>query len=394
MKLIIIGNGIAALAAAESFRKFDRESEVLILSGDAYPTYYRIKLSHYLGKPGFEDAELLVKDQAWFQEKQIEVRLGTWVSRIDFGEKQVILESGESLSYDSLLLANGASPFVPPVQGRDTTGVLSLRTLDDLKHIHGFLEGKTHVTVVGGGLLGLEAAHGLVVLGKRVTVLEFFPYLLPRQLDPELSAVVQKQLEREGIEFILGDSGEAILGTDTVTALQLKSGSEVLTDAVIFSAGVRPNLGLYEGTPLAIGKGVQVNERMQTNLPGVYAAGDIVEYQGTVFGLWTAANEQGKIAGHNLAGQELTYAAPQLVATLNIGEVKLFSAGDVSDPERVITYRDNNVFHRLFVKSGQVVGAALTGDISLMMKAKNLVLHKRQVPIDIDENELFMALMA
>ncbi len=391
MKVLMIGNGIAALSAAESFRKFDTEAEVLILSTDQYPTYYRLKLSHYLAKDGFTDEELYVKPESWYRDKGIAVRLNTTVKAVDFEGRAVTTAAGERIPYDRLLLATGAHPFVPPVTGADKQGVFTLRHLEDLKAIHHWLRDRQRVVVIGGGLLGLEAAHGLRELGRQVNVLEFFDYLLPRQLDAELSAVVQEQLEAEGLGFTLGTSCEEILGDEAVTGVRLKNGEILEADAVIFSAGVRPNTGLFAGTSLAVDRGIVVNDRMETNLPGVFAAGDAVQYQGTVFGLWTASNEQGKIAGANLAGEDLRYSAPQLVATLNIGQVKLFSAGDVSEPEMTATHRAEGAFHRIFIKGGRVTGAALTGDLSLMLKAKNLVLEKRAV--DAGAENLFAALM-
>lgn len=379
MRLVIIGNGIAAYSAAESFRKYNADSEVVMLSQESYLTYYRIKLSHFLGKAGFTDDSLLLKSDAWYREKQIDLRLGSLVTGIDFEMKQVHIDGQESLDYDQLLIATGANPFIPPVKGSDLEGVFALRTLDHLKAIHTYVSDKQNVVIIGGGLLGLEAAQGLVELGKQVHVIETFPYLLNRQLDQELSKVVQKQLEAEGISFVLGIGCEQIVGDGHVTGIQFADGSVVPTDAVIFSAGVRPNLDLVKGSPLVVNRGVVVDARMRTNLPDVYAAGDIAEYEGVVFGLWTAANEHGKIAGSNLAGVDMTYAAPQMVASLNIGEVKLFSAGDVAEPERVITFKEGKAFHRLFVKGGCVVGAVLTGDVSLMLKAKNLVLNKPAV---------------
>lgn len=379
MRLLIIGNGIAGLSAAETFRKNDPDSEILMLSHEPYLTYQRIKLSHVLGEPDFTDESLLVKPASWYEAQKITVQLNTEVQQIDFEAKHVKTADGETITYDKLLLATGGHAFMPPVKGAEKQGIFALRTLDDLKRIHAYLKDKQRVVVVGGGLLGLEAAHGLVELGKQVTVLEFFPYLLPRQLDPELSAHVQAQLEREGIHFVLGTGCEGLLGDEAIAGLHLANGDELMADAVIFSAGVRPNISLYEGTALVVNKGIQVNEKMETNIPDVYAAGDVAEYQGMVFGLWTSSNEHGRIAGSNMAGKVMTYAAPQLVATLNIGEVKLFSAGDVALPEQMLTYRDEKVCHRLYIKEGHVVGAVLTGDLAWMLKAKNAVNQRRPV---------------
>ncbi len=393
MKLVIIGNGIAALSAAESFRKYNSDSEILLLSADNYPSYYRIKLSHYLGKSGFRDEELFVKDAAWYQDKAIRTILGVRVESVDFENKVVHMEDGVEYHYDKLLLANGSRPFVPPLKGTDRKGVFTLRTLDDLKTIHQWLTDKRQVVIIGGGLLGLEAAHGVVELGKTVNVMEFSDHLLSRQLDKELSAMVQKQLEEEGLTFSLGAGCEEILGDERVSGVRLSNGTEVPADAVIVSAGVRPNTELFAGSPLTVNKGVVVNQHMQTTIPDVYAAGDIAECHGMVYGLWTAANEQGKIAGANLAGERVEYPAPQLSASLMIGSVKLFSVGDVTDADSTVDYREGAAFHRLFIKDSIVVGAVLTGETTLMMKAKNMVFKKTQVPASVSDEDLFKELM-
>lgn len=392
MKLVMIGNGIAAVSAADSFRKYDDTSEITMLSEEEYPAYHRIKLSHYLGRPAFDDEELWVKSEAWYTEKKIGLKLGSVVKAVDFQGKRVLMTDGQSHSYDRLLLANGASPFVPPVKGAEKAGVFVLRTLNDLKRIRAWMDDKSSIVVIGGGLLGLEAAHGLLESGKKVTVVEFFDYLLPRQLDRELSDTVRLQLEAEGLQFSLGAGCEEILGESAVSGLRLVTGEVISADAVLFSAGVRPNVALFKDTELQIEKGVVVDARMETSVSGVYAAGDIAQCHGMVYGLWTASNEQGKVAGANLAGQEMTYSAPQLSASLAIGKVKLFSMGDVAAADAVVTYRQGDAFHRIFIKDRVAVGAVLTGDTGLMMKARKLVLDAVQVTEE-DDGSLFIKLM-
>lgn len=394
MRVLIIGNGIAAQSAAEAYRKVNTTDEILIVSDEGHLTYQRIKLSHYLGKPDFEADELLVKPQSWYEEKGIEVKLNTKVTHLEFDERVAKTLNGEVIPYDKLLLATGAHAFYPPIKGVDKEGVFALRTIEDLKAILNYVSDKEHVLIIGGGLLGLEAAQGLVELGKKVTVLEFFPYLLPRQMDQEMSQLVQKQLEAEGINFLLGKNCKELLGQNQFTGIELSDGEVLEGDAILISAGVRPNIALYSDTLLRVNKGVIVNDKMETNLPNVYAAGDVAEYEGVIYGLWTAANEHGRIAGSNMAGKEMVYAAPQMVTSLNIGEVKMFSAGDVCEPESVITYRKNDSFHRLYVKQGHVVGAVLTGDLSLMLKAKNMAVKHKEVPtFQGSEEDLFLHLM-
>ena len=393
MRLLIIGNGIAGLTAADNFRKNDPESEILLVGEEKSLTYYRTRLSHILAKDAFDENELLVKDADWYAQRRIRVLTDTRIARIDYGRREAIVSDGTTIGYDKLLLATGAHPFLPPITGRGQKGFFTLHGLDDLHAMREYLQGREHVVIIGGGLLGLEAAHSLVSMGKQVRVLEFFPYLLPRQLDTELSHVVEAQLREEGIAFSLGRSCQAILGDGAITGIRLDNGEEIPADAVLCSTGVRPDLTLCQGGPLAVNKGIVVDDHMRTSLPDVYAAGDVAEHNGVVFGLWTAALDHGKIAGTNLAGGDVRYASPLLVATLNLGQVRLFSAGSVAEPDSGVTYREGKAFHRLYVKAGRVAGAVLTGDMGLMGKARNLVQQQAGVPAGDGGNEHFMQLM-
>ena len=407
MKLVIIGTGIAALSAAEAFRKLDTESDVLMLGSDRHLPYFRIKLSHLLSKPDVTIDEVLVKKEDWYREQRITLRTNASVAHIDFETRNVRLVSGEHISYDRLLLATGATPFVPPVPGADKPGVFTLRTFDDLRTIQDTLRNKRRVLVVGGGLLGLEAAYGLMGLGREVHVLEAFPYLLPRQLDPYTSESIRSQLVEMGMCFTLGIPCERIESTrasggpgediteesvneesaneesaneESVTGMRLKDGSFIEADAILFSAGVRPDTILATGSSLRVNRGIVVDTSMRTNLPDVFAAGDVAEVEGMLYGLWAPALEQGKVAGINLAGGTATYAPTQMAATLSIGRVKLFSAGEIQDADTTISHEEDPQLHRLYVKEGKVAGAVLTGDLSLSMKAKALVLQRKDLP--------------
>lgn len=392
MKLLIIGTGIAALSAAEAFRKHDTTSDILMLGTDPHLPYFRIKLSHLLSNPDVSTEEVLVKKEEWYREQRITLRTDTTVARVDYAAKTAILDTGETIPYDRLLLATGACPFVPPVPGADKPGVFTLRTFDDLKAIQEALRDKRRVLVVGGGLLGLEAAYGLMGLGKQVHVLEAFPYLLPRQLDPHISDTIRQQLEAEGMRFTLGvpcDRIETVttpgasvgsLSAETISGMRLKDNTFLAADAILFSAGVRPNTALAEGSPLVVNRGIVVDTSMRTNQPDVYAAGDVAEIDGMLYGLWAPAMAQGKVAGANLAGRMETYVPTQLAATLSIGRVKLFSAGEINDADAHITHEEDDLFHRLYGRDGRVAGVVLTGDLSLSMKAKALVAQQKDLP--------------
>ncbi len=409
MKHVIIGTGIAALSAAEAIRKQDGTAEVLMLGADRHPPYFRIKLSHLLSSPNTAIDDILIKKPEWYEAQRIVLRTGAAVARIDTENRQIILLSGEEIPYDRLLLATGATPFVPPVPGADKPGVFTLRTFDDLHAIQNALENRNRVLVIGGGLLGLEAAYGLMGLGKQVHVVEALPYLLPRQLDAYMSEKIRIQLQEMGMGFTFGipcaqiestpgaapgntpgnlsgnTSGNTSDNTPdnahvSVTGMRLKDGSFLEADAILFSAGVRPNTALAQGSPLAVNRGIVVDEHMRTNLPEVYAAGDVAEVDGMLYGLWSPALEQGKVAGQNMAGGSARYATTELAATLSIGRVKLFSAGEINNTDAFIPHEEDTLLHRLYVRDGRVAGVVLTGDLSLSMKAKNLVRQRTDLP--------------
>lgn len=371
-KYVIVGNGIAGLSAAKEIRNIDKEGNITIITSEEYLTYYRVKLSHYISK-SFDDDELLVNKKSWYDENNVEVILGKIVEKIDTEKKQVKLDDGKIVEYDKLLLANGSRPFVPPIGGKFKDGVFALRTLKDLRHIKKYFELCEDVTVIGGGLLGLEAAWAIKELGKKVNVVEFFPYLLPRQLDKELADIVSQKLNDNGLNLYFDAAAEDILGETKAEGLKLKDGRKIETDAILVSAGIRPNIDLVRGTPIEFDKGVKVDKYLRTNIEDVYAAGDIAEVNGMVLGLWTAANDQGKIAGANMAGNNKEYKMAQPFTTLSIGDISLFSVGNIKDFTDVLRYDDGDNRYRLYLTDNKLTGSILLGDISRMSKVRKAV---------------------
>lgn len=371
-KYVIVGNGIAGLSAAKEIRNIDKEGNITIITSEEYLTYYRVKLSHYISK-SFDDDELLVNKKSWYDENNVEVILGKIVEKIDTEKKQVKLDDGKIVEYDKLLLANGSRPFVPPIGGKFKDGVFALRTLKDLRHIKKYFELCEDVTVIGGGLLGLEAAWAIKELGKKVNVVEFFPYLLPRQLDRELADIVSQKLNDNGLNLYFDAAAEEILGETKAEGLKLKDGRKIKTDAILVSAGIRPNIDLVRGTPIEFDKGVKVDKYLRTNIEDVYAAGDIAEVNGMVLGLWTAANDQGKIAGANMAGNNKEYKMAQPFTTLSIGDISLFSVGNIKDFTDVLRYDDGDNRYRLYLTDNKLTGSILLGDISRMSKVRKAV---------------------
>ncbi|MBF7095528.1 NAD(P)/FAD-dependent oxidoreductase [Alkalibacter mobilis] len=374
MNILIIGNGIAGLSAAEEIRKIDNTSKIDILTQEPYLTYYRTKLSHYLSKD-FTLEEVLIHPEQWYAEKEINVHLDTKAENIDVKEKKVTTDGDAIFAYDKLLLANGSSSFVPPVKGSDKEGVFSLRSLADALEIQSYSKKSKKATVIGGGLLGLEAANSLKALGLEVTVVEFAPRLLPRQLDEDGSAVVKNIIEGQGINLILDAQVEEIKG-DPADLCLLKNGEAVETDLVLFSAGVRSNIQIPKDAGLETDRAVIVNEFMETSAKDVYAAGDVAEFNKMSFNIWPISVEQGKIAGRNMAGKRESYDPITPSNMLNILNIKAFSIGDFGSNDSTITSikdGDETSLRKVFFKEGKLVGGILINDISLATKLKSNV---------------------
>jgi len=390
VKYLIIGNGIGGLSAAREIRSHDKEGTVALISSEPYLTYYRLKLTEGIFKE-FKMDELLVQDENWYRQKNIKTILRTTVEKIDVYNNVIYLDDGRKIGYEKLLIATGSRPFIPPIKGNHKEGVFALRTLEDLFKFKEFLKSCNTVSVIGGGLLGLEAAWSLKQLGKEVSVIEFAPYLLPRQLDIEIANELEEKLNSLGLSIYTNSQAEEILGQGRVNGVKLNGAREIPTDAILISSGIRPNMDLIKDTPIEYSKGVKVDRQMRTNVENVFAVGDVVEVDGMVLGLWTAANEQGKIAGSNMVGIEKEYKQPKIFTTLDIGNVKVFSAGIISDYDRIYEYKDSSkgIHHKLFTKNGIINGVILFGDIKDRNKFNNAVLSQLPIEDFLKEDERF-----
>ncbi|MTI57107.1 NAD(P)/FAD-dependent oxidoreductase [Geosporobacter ferrireducens] len=375
---LIIGNGVAGMTAAEEIRKCDKDAQVTIIGDERVLTYYRVKLSHFISKH-FQIKELLIHDENWYRERNIELILGERVQSIHPNAQKVFLESGKEVGYHKLLLANGSSSFIPSVEGAKKDGVFALRNLRDLEEIQAYLLDCKEVAVIGGGLLGLEAAWALKERGLRVNVVEFFPYLLPRQLDPELARYVKEQLEQKGLKIYLTAETQEIIGTEKVEGIALKDGRVIPTDMVLFSTGVKPNISIAESTDIDKNRGIKVNAFMETSVANIYAAGDVAEFGGMAMGLWSVASDQGKVAGRSMVGVKDAYTLPQPATLLSIGGFNVFSVGEVNGEKQGLTFREGTVFHKLFIEEGKLIGGVLTGDIKKMAVLKKAVTQKTAV---------------
>ncbi|HSH34816.1 NAD(P)/FAD-dependent oxidoreductase [Schnuerera sp.] len=391
VKYLIIGNGIAGLSAAKEIRNNDSEGSITIISKEAYNTYYRVRLTEYLSKD-FTEEQLLVNKKSWYEEKNIKVLLNKIVEKIDVDNLKVRLDDSKEIEFEKLLIATGSSPFIPPVAGKYKQGVLALRTLKDLKYIKNYFDNCKEITVIGGGLLGLEAAWALKKLDKTVNIVEFAPYLLSKQLDKELSNKLKEKLEREGFKIYLSASAEEILGENKADGILLNNGKELKTNGILFSVGIRPNIDLIRDTPLKFVKGIIVNKNLRTNIENIYAAGDVIEIDGKVIGLWTSANEQGKVAGANMSGKTMEYTEAKLFTSLLLGDIKIFSVGDIKEFDDSYEYKDESkgIHHKLFISEGKLTGGILFGDTKDMARLKKAVTEKIDIESYLEKNYLLI----
>jgi len=360
---VVVGNGIAGTTAAENIRKQDKEGSITIVTEEDVPFYYRIRLNEYLSGDMTEE-ELIGKGDEWYRGHNITLKLNTRVSGAVPGEKILFTTDNERIGYDRLLLATGSHSFIPPIKGSDRKGVFALRSLQDARDISSWAGDVEDVVLIGGGLLGLEAGNALRRLGKKVTVVEFFPRLLPRQLDVDGAGRLQKIMEGMGFSFRLGAKTEAIAGADGVVGVQLEGGETLPARMVIISAGVRPNMELAKDLGLEHDKGIKVNERLVTSSPHIYAAGDVAEFNGMPYGIWPAAMEQGKIAGTNMAGGDQVYQGTTMANTLKVVGVDLASAGNIdadnSLESKVVT--DDTVYKKVVLEKDRIVGCIMLGN--------------------------------
>ncbi|MGB7296606.1 MAG: FAD-dependent oxidoreductase [Candidatus Aminicenantales bacterium] len=365
MKAVIIGNGLAGTMAAKTLRELDSRLEILIFAEERYHYYPRPNLIEYIaGKLPYE--RIFAFSEGWQTRQKIDIELGSPVRKIHPRSQELELEGGRRESYDELLIANGASSFIPPIQGADQRGVFSLRTLDDAQAILEALQSGRKVAVIGGGLLGLEIARAIRARGAEVEVVEFFDRLLPRQLDSQGASLLRSQIENLGIRIRLGVATEAILGNGEIKALKLKGGGEVKVDLVVIAAGVRPNLGLPREAGLVTDHGLVVDDRLRTSHPHIFAAGDGVEHRGKVYGIIPASFEQGRTAAYNIIGEDKMYEGTVPANTLKVVGLDVTSVGLVNPEgggfEEVRKLKkEEGIYKKIVVQDGALVGAIWTG---------------------------------
>jgi nitrite reductase (NADH) large subunit len=365
MKIVIAGNGLAGTLAAKALRELDDRAEINLFAAERHPYYPRPNLIEYLAG-SLPLNRLFAFPEKWYGEHRIEVSLSSPVARVLPAEKAVEIDGGRRVPFDALLLANGASSFLPPVSGGGRNGVFTLRTLDDADRILEYHASHPRIVVLGGGLLGLEIARAMHARGADVLIAEFLPSLLPRQLDPRGSELLKAVIERLGIRVLLGRAAEEFPGNGEVRGVRFKGGEEIPADLVVVAAGVRPNLGLARDAGLQTDRGVLVDDFLQTSAPAVFAAGDGIQHRGQTYGIIPAAFEQARIAAVNILGGRTAYGGTTPSNTLKVAGIHLTTVGRTQAPPEggeEISWEDpeRDVYKKIVLERGRAAGAIWMG---------------------------------
>ncbi len=369
MKLVMVGNGMAGVRTLEDLIKLEPELyDITVFGSEPHPNYNRIMLSPVLaGEQGIQD--IILNDLDWYKDNNITLHLSKKVVRIDRKNKVVYAEDGTEAAYDRLLLATGSNPFMLPIPGNDLQGVIGYRDIQDTNAMIEAAAKYKHAVVIGGGLLGLEAANGLALRGMDVTVVHIMPWLMERQLDQSSAIMLQKSLEAKGLKFLLEQQTQSLLGDaeGRVKAIRFKDGTELPADLLVMAVGIRPNTALAESAGIHCNRGIVVNDTMQTYDPSVYAVGECVSHRGIAYGLVAPLFEMAKVCANHLARMGIARYQGSVTSTkLKVTGIDLFSAGEFSGGEGTdeILMHDaaGGVYKKLVLKDDKLVGAVMYGD--------------------------------
>nr|WP_315395216.1 FAD-dependent oxidoreductase [uncultured Duganella sp.] len=366
--LVVIGNGMAGMRTVEELHKLDPDMyDITVFGAEPHGNYNRILLSPVLaGEKTMDD--IMLNTREWYVQHGITLHAGDPVEHIDRRKRIVRARSGLEVRYDRLLIATGSKPFIIPVPGHQLPGVLAFRDIQDVESMLEAARNHKHAVVIGGGLLGLEAANGLQRQGMSVTVVHVTDTLMNQQLDKPAAQLLQRALEDKGLTFMMNAQTAEIVGTDRATAVRFKDGSEIPADLVVMTAGVRPNIELAKSAGLHCDRAIIVDDTLQTYDPRIYAVGECVQHRSATFGLVAPIWDQARVCGAHLAGAGVRRYVQQTSPTrLKVTGVDLYSVGDFVGGEGTedVVLRDarRGVYKRLVLKNNRVTGAVLYGDV-------------------------------
>ena len=366
-RLVVVGNGMAGVACVEQILRHAPKFKITIFGDETHVNYNRILLSSVLAGEKAED-DIVLNGLDWYRQHDIELRLGVRIVDVNSQAKRVAGDDGSTTPFDKLLLATGSLPLIPSIEEVKKDGVFVFRNLEDTRALLERCRPGLRAVVIGGGLLGLEAARGLQIQGCDVTVVHLMETLMERQLDATGGNYLATKMNRLGITVLLGLSTTAILGDEKVEGVQFKGGGSIPADLVVIAAGIRPNVGLGQAAGLEVKRGIVVNDYLETSHPDIFAVGECVQHNGICYGLVAPLIEQGKVLAATITGNKgPRYQGSVPAAKLKIMGVDVFSAGEIDDKldgSEVIRYEDPSlgIYRKVTLKSGKLAGAILVGD--------------------------------
>ena len=384
-KLIVIGNGMAGVKTLEHLLAIAPNFyDITVFGTELHPNYNRILLSPVLAGE-MTLADIVINDRAWYADRGITLHLGKTITRIDRKRRIVTADDDTVAPYDRLLLATGSSAVKLPIPGNDLKGVLTYRDIGDTEAMIDFSRTAQKAVVIGGGLLGLEAANGLALRGMQVTVAHVMPWLMERQLDQNAANTLQRALETRGIEFRLGASTTEITGIDgKVSSVTFKSGESIESDLVVMAVGIRPNVWLAESCGLQINRGVVVDDSLQTYDPRIYAVGECVAHRGVSYGLVAPLYDMAKVCATHLAEVGSHYYLGTVPSTrLKVTGVDVFSAGNFmgtsTSQALVLKVPLSGIYRKLVIENDLLIGSVLIGDTSAATQYVSMIADKRNI---------------
>jgi ferredoxin-nitrite reductase len=376
-RILIVGGSIGGHTAAHTARQLDPDAQITLIAEEQYSFYNRLSLTRFLSEE-VERVELFDYKPEWYEGNQIEVLTDTRVIGLNTAERTATLSEGRELAYDACILTHGSSANTPPFYRADLPGVYLLRTLGDMDGIIARIHPGTKVAVIGGGVLGLEAAYGILKRGGSVQVFELLPHLMPHQLDQAAAALFTEMVKEKGIEPYVGVSVKEILGKESAEGLTLADGRGFAADLIVVSTGIKPNIHWVKRSGIRCNRGVLVDDRLQTSADSVYAAGDVVEWRGQVIGLWTNAIEQAKVAATNAVGKISLFQGFLPVTILKCLGIQLVSIGEIEEVGDNITSKlkydsKARTYRRVVYRNGLPIGGISLGTSSGMGDMRKLI---------------------
>ena len=365
--LVVVGNGMAAARLVDELTKVALGRYAIAVIGDEPRlAYNRVLLSSVLaGETASHDIEL--RPASWWGDRGVTLKYGCVATEIDVGRRELKIANEESIGFSRLVLATGSMPLRLNVPGADLAGVHTFRDSRDVDMLLTLAAQKRRVVVVGGGLLGLEAAYGLSKAGSSVTLLHLMDRLMERQLDAPAAELLKSLVERKGVRVLLNANTARLHGETRVEGIELSDGRRIDADAVVFAAGIRPNIALAKEAGIAVNRGVVVDDVMQTSAPDIFALGECAEHRGICYGLVEPAYEQARVLARHLAGRTAAYSGSVVATNLKVSGVSVFSAGDFmgADGSEAIVLNDvrHGTYKKLVISDGRLIGAVLVGDV-------------------------------